>query len=77
MERKQTEIYCGGEVTKGEDVKAVNANFRLFGNWVTPDFDSPECWKAMSSMETILQRGWENFLVLVEESPAVRSQPDR
>ena len=48
------EVYCGREVTKGEDVKAVNANFRLFGNWATPDFDSSECWKAMASMETIL-----------------------
>ena len=48
----------------------MNANFRLFDNWVTPDFDSSECWKAMATMETILHReDGKTFSYLLKKVP--------
>ena len=55
VERKTTELYIGGLLRMGTDMKHAISNFRFIASLITPDFDKSEMWKALKEYEGTLQ----------------------
>jgi hypothetical protein len=54
MAKKTTELYIGGRLATGTDIKTTICNFRLVCMAICPEFEASELWKALSTYETIL-----------------------
>ena len=70
--KKATDLYVGGKLSTGHDLKVLIANFRGFWSPLIKNFDKSELWQALSSYEAVLHGGQgEEFCDLFQKNPQV------